>query len=341
VPRARGYASGVPDRSRFEIACEPQASLAEDFAASVRAGLTASPKRLECSWFYDAEGSRLFERICATPEYYLTRAEDEILASHAGEICDGLAPEADLVELGSGSGSKTRRLIAELASRRGRVRYVPIDISRDALEDSARRLLAEFEGLSISAVAAEYGPGLDELRRVSPGPKLVLWLGSNIGNFDRERASGFLARVRSRLTPECRVLVGFDLRKDTATLERAYDDAGGITARFNLNLLARIDRELGGDFDLERFSHRARYDEEDGRIDMFLDSRVAQEVAIRALDLEVAFEAGEPIHTESSYKHSLAELGAIAARAGLEIERSWFDEARRFCEVRLRPALRS
>lgn len=332
------YPAAVTSSPRLRITDLQGSSLRDEFAASVREGLSAPRKRLECSWFYDAEGSRLFEEICATPEYYLTRAEDEILAAHVAELCEGAAPDADLVELGSGSGAKTRRVIAELSRTRGRVRYVPIDISRSALEDSAARLLADFPGLSIFAVAAPYERGLDELRAVSSGPKLVLWLGSNIGNLGRDEAAAFLARLRNGLTDECRVVVGFDLRKDRETLERAYDDRAGVTARFNLNLLARVNRELGGTFELSRFSHRAAYDEREGRIDMFLDSRVRQTVLIRELELEVELEAGEPIHTECSYKHSESELEAIAARAGFAVERRWFDPARRFCEVRLRSA---
>jgi L-histidine N-alpha-methyltransferase len=335
----RSSLSAERDEPRLEIADLESASLRDDFGSSVREGLSAPRKRLECSWFYDAEGSRIFEEICATPEYYLTRAEDEILAANVTEMCAGVfagsVPDADLVELGSGSGAKTRRVIAELTRTRGRVRYVPIDISRSALADSASRLLREFPQLSISAIAAPYERGLEALRDVSPGPKLVLWLGSNIGNFDRDDAVAFLERLRSSLTETCRLLVGFDLRKDRRTLERAYDDRAGVTARFNLNLLARINRELGGTFDLSRFAHRAQYDEVEGRIDMFLDSRVRQTVAIRSLEIEVDFEAGEPIHTESSYKHSVSELESVAARAGFVVERCWFDAARRFCEARM------
>jgi L-histidine N-alpha-methyltransferase len=324
--------------ARLRLVEAPGGALREAFAASVREGLTARPKRLECAWLYDDEGSRLFERICEIPEYYLTRAEDEILRDHAGEIVAGIDGGADLVELGSGSGSKTRRLIAARLRGRDRLRYVPIDISRGALEDAAVRLLGEFPALSIVAIAADYERGLEELRDLSLGPKLVLWLGSNIGNFDRDGASAFLARVGRVLTPDCRMVVGFDLRKDRRALELAYDDPAGVTSAFALNLLARTNRELGGEFDLSRFAHRARYDERDGRVDLFLESRIAQTVAIRDLGLEVELAEGEPIHVESSYKHSPEEIDELAARAGFEVERRWLDGERRFCDARLRLA---
>jgi dimethylhistidine N-methyltransferase len=308
-----------------------------DFAASVRAGLLARPKHLSCAWFYDVDGSRLFEEICALPEYYLTRAEHEILVARAAEIAADCPPGAQLVELGSGSAAKTRLLIAELVARNRSLRYVPIDISRAALADCARALTSECARLEVLAIAAEYEAGLAELRATAPGAKLVLWLGSNVGNFHRDDAARFLARLRAVLDAGDRLLIGIDLRKDRATLERAYDDAAGVTARFNLNLLERINRELGGHFALELFAHRARYDEALGRVEMYLDSRVAQRVAVDALGLELDFAAGEPIHTENSYKYSPREIEALAAGGGWRIESSWTDAAQRFCLARCAP----
>ncbi len=308
-----------------------------DFAAAVRQGLTAAPKFLSCAWFYDQQGSRIFEEICALPEYYLTRAEEEILRARAGEIVGDLPPGVDLVELGSGSAAKTRILIEALLERRGRLSYVPVDISRSMLEASARALLADYPGLRVLGVAAEYREGLHELRRRLSGPRLVLWLGSNAGNFPREEAAHFLAELRSDLEESDRLLLGLDLRKDRATLERAYDDTAGVTARFNKNLLARINRELGGDFDLSAFEHRARYDEELGCVRLHLVSTRRQSVRIEALDLDLAFDHGEAIHTEDSYKYSSREIEALAGAGGFSVERQWLDAAERFSLQRLRP----
>ena len=206
------------------------------------------------------------------------------------------------------------------------------------LEASAKALLEDYPGLTIQGVAAEYQDGLHELRTALEGPRLVLWLGSNIGNFPRDEAVAFLAGVRGDLSPQDRMLVGADLRKDRGTLESAYDDPAGVTASFNLNLLARINRELGGEFDLGSFRHVARWVPERDRMEMFLASREAQTVRIGALDLEVSFGAGEEIHTESSHKYSPRQLDALAAEAGFEVERRWLDAKERFSLNLLRPS---
>ena len=311
---------------------------ARDFAASVAAGLAERPKRLDCSWFYDEEGSRLFEEICELPEYYLTRAEREILEARADEILERTPPGAALVELGSGSASKTRILIEALLARRGALTYVPIDISPSMLEASSRALLADHPGLEIRGLAMGFEEGLARLDRLCRGPRLVLWLGSSVGNLSRARAAGFLGSVRAGLGDGDRFLLGVDLRKDRATLERAYDDAAGVTARFNLNLLERVNRELGGHFELGAFAHRAHYDEELGRIEMHLESRRAQRVPIERLGLVVELQAGERIHTENSYKYSLAEIDGLVGAAGFALDGQWLDRARRFSLNRLAPA---
>jgi dimethylhistidine N-methyltransferase len=292
--------------------------------------LTAAPKRLACRYFYDREGSRLFEAICELPEYYLTRAEAAILHDHAHEIADCFPADVTVIEFGSGNAVKTQLLLAALLRARRRVRYVPIDICRPVLEESSRALLQMFPGLEIVAVAAEYQEGLQRLPTESARPKLFLWLGSNIGNFDRTEAAAFLRRIRDTLQPADRVLVGFDLRKDRAILEAAYDDAAGVTAAFNLNLLARINRDLDGDFDLGAFRHRAIYDPDLGRIEMYLVSTRSQRVTIGQLGLEVAFAAGETIHTENSYKYSLTEMDEVSRAAELHAERCWQDAEGRF-----------
>lgn len=320
------------------------------FARDVRAGLTASPKRLSCVYFYDHEGSRLFDAICGLPEYYLTRAEREIFERHADEIAAALPAGAALIELGSGSAAKTRLVIEALlrrarpasppeegAGRRALV-YVPVDVSPSALRESTRALLADYPTLTVHAIAGEYEEGLRRLARVAGHPALILWLGSSIGNLDRDDARTFLGRVRAAMAPEDRLLVGIDLRKDRAVLEPAYDDAQGVTARFNRNLLARINRELGGRFDLGTFAHRARYDAAAGRIEMYLVSTRAQRVAIDALGLTVPFEAGEAIHTENSYKYSPEEIASLFTGAGLRLVGRWLDGAGRFSSNLCAPA---
>ncbi len=299
------------------------------FATAVRHGLSQTPKTLPCHFLYDQEGSRLFEEICELPEYYLTRAERAILDARADEIVGGLPEGVILAELGSGNSAKTRLLIEALLRRRDALCYIPVDISREILEASSRALLARYPALEVRAIAAEYGEGLLAVHD-EPGPKLILWLGSNVGNFERPAAQQFLAGVRAAMDPDDRLLVGIDLRKDAATLEAAYDDARGVTARFSLNLLQRVNDELGGKFDLESFEHRAVYEVDAGRVKIELVSRREQRVAIAYLDLEVPFAAGEGIHTESSYKYSVDEIDALAAGAGLRPRARWFDPERLF-----------
>lgn len=314
----------------------PQAALAA-FARDVAAGLAAPAKRLPCRWFYDAEGSRLFEAICATPEYYVTRAEDELLAEHADAIVAQAPADATLVELGSGSAQKSCRLIEALHRRQPRARFVMIDVSRSALETSSAMLRSRFPSLEVAALAAEYETGVASLPVAAPGRKLVLWLGSNVGNFARDEAARFLANLRATLRPDDRFLLGVDLRKERRVLEAAYDDAAGITAQFNLNLLARINRELGGTFDLAAFRHRASFDEAAGKVTMELVSTRSQSVAIRTLGQSFAFAADEAIHTEDSFKYSPAEIDALAATAGFAVAARWSDRAGRFSESLLAP----
>lgn len=302
----------------------------DDFAGAVRAGLEAPRKALPCRFFYDEEGSRLFEAICELEEYYPTRAEAEILREHATEIAAAAGGECDLVELGSGSAVKTRILIEALLERWGRLCYAPLDISRSALEGCARTLARDYPGLTISALACEYAEGLAVLAAGSERRRLVLWLGSNVGNFGRAEGADFLARVRGRLGREDRLLIGIDLRKERGVLERAYDDAAGVTARFNKNLLVRINRELGGEFDLDAFRHRARYLEAEGCVEMHLVSLRAQRVRVASIGLEVHFARGEEVHTESSYKYSLREIDELAARAGFDVAQRWLDAGERF-----------
>jgi L-histidine N-alpha-methyltransferase len=331
-----------PDASeRLRLLAPAVAEAGADFAHDVAAGLTAQPRHLHCRYFYDEQGSLLFEQICALPEYYLTRAETEILSRHAAELAALVPVGGTLVELGSGSSVKTRLLIEALLHRHGQLHYAAIDISRTMLESSARALLDDYPALMMTAVAAEYRAGLGLLLRdhvtAGAGPRLILWLGSNVGNFHREEAAAFLTGVRAGMRRGDRLLLGIDLRKERAVLEPAYDDAQGVTARFNLNLLARINRELGGDFVLDDFQHRAVYDEVLGQVEIHLVSKRPQRVTVHALGREFEFAADEAIHTENSYKYSLPEITELARAAGLRVERQWFDEARRFSENLLAP----
>lgn len=320
----------LPNQRFTLIASRADDSLAA-LARTVKAGLIATPKSLPCCYFYDPEGSRLFEEICELPEYYLTRTEDAMLREHAAEIAACCPNGTTLVELGSGSATKTRILIEALLRDRAPLRYVPMDICRTALEQSSHALLADFSTLDIVAVADEYEHAINQLPALVEGPKLILWLGSNIGNLHRPDAARFLSRLRDAMSPADRLLVGIDLRKGRDVLEAAYDDSAGVTARFNLNLLTRINRELGGRFDPSSFRHRAVYDDRIGRIEMSLVSTRAQRVAIESLEVEVSFDSGEAIHTENSYKYSLGEIASLASASRLRLDRLWLDSAHRFC----------
>jgi L-histidine Nalpha-methyltransferase len=305
---------------------DPLAGLAED----VRNGLAAQPKRFLPKYFYDELGSQLFEAICLLPEYYLTRAENEIFQRYAGEIADSVNGQVTLVEMGSGSASKTRLIIEALLRRQSSLLFMPVDISASAIESSSRILLQSYPRLAIEAYAADYFAGLAELGKTPRQRTLALFLGSNISNFDIEEAHRFLRALRSVLRTGDALLLGADLRKDPAILEAAYNDSLGVTSAFNLNVLARINRELGGTFDLRSFRHRAFYNEEVGRIEIYIESLVEQTVIIKKLDLEVHFSAGELIHTENSYKYDIAGIARLARETGFECSRTWFDSLERF-----------
>ena len=305
---------------------DPLAGLAED----VRNGLAARPKRFLPKYFYDELGSQLFEAICLLPEYYLTRAENEIFQRYAGEIAESVDGRVTLVEMGSGSASKTRLIIEALLRRQASLLFMPVDISASAIESSSRILLQSYPRLAIEAFAADYFAGLAELGKKPRQRTLALFLGSNISNFDIEEAHRFLRALRSVLRTGDALLLGADLKKDPAILEAAYNDSLGVTSAFNLNVLARINRELGGTFDLRAFRHRAFYNEEIGRIEIYIESLVDQTVSIKKLDLEVHFSAGELIHTENSYKYDIAGIARLARATGFECSRTWFDSQERF-----------
>jgi dimethylhistidine N-methyltransferase len=312
---------------------EPQDSEAhvEAFASAVRAGLSSEPKTLPWPYFYDEEGSRLFESICKLPEYYLTRTEDAILRRDADAMVDCLDPcqdeqEATIVELGSGSAVKTQRLISAALNRYRRLHYVPIDVSPTALEDSARRLVRRFPSLRVTGYVADYRRGLERITAKAWGPRLIVFLGSSLGNYELDAASDLLAMIAGTMCSDDRFLLGTDLAKDRSILEAAYDDSQGVTAAFNLNLLGRINRELGADFQVQAFQHRATYQPERERVEMYLVSKRRQTVRLSAAGLTVGFAEGEPIHTESSHKYTPETLGKLANAAGLVEEAAWIDQ---------------
>lgn len=305
---------------------DPLTGLAED----VRTGLTAQRKRFLPKYFYDQLGSQLFEAICLLPEYYPTRAENEILERYADQIVATVDGQITLVEMGSGSASKTRLLIEALLRRQESLLFMPVDISATALESSSRILLQSYPRLKIEAYAADYFAGLTELGKRPRARTLALFLGSNISNFDEDDALHFLRALRSVLHKGDALLLGADLKKDPAILEAAYNDALGVTAAFNLNVLARINRELGGNFDLRAFQHHAFYNEGRGRVEIYIKSLNSQKVRIEKLNLEVEFGAGELIHTENSYKYDLSDISQLATMTGFACTRSWLDSQERF-----------
>jgi len=328
-------APSLPTAPRFVL--HRTQSAAGNFPDDVRRGLTAQRKSLPPRWFYDELGSALFDTICFLPEYYVTRAETEVLTANAAEIVDAFGSHSRLVELGSGTARKTRILFDVITARQRELEYAPVDVDESMLEKAARDLLNDYEGLRIAAICSDFSRPSIPLAQLplTRGRTIVLFLGSTIGNLEPDQAVAMFRDLRAALRPGDAVLLGADLRKDRPTLEAAYDDALGVTAAFNLNVLQRINRELGGHFALDQFAHRAFYDETHGRIEMHLDSRRAQTVRIDALDLDIAFEEGESIHTESSYKHDDETIAALASASGFTVSRSWTDSRRWFADFLL------
>ena len=314
----------MPDQGpRRTEAISGQAAV--DFAAEVREGLSKPQKELPSKYLYDEVGSALFEVICALPEYGLARAGERLLRRHADDIVAELSPPVAVAELGSGSGKKTRWLLEALA-RRQPVTYYPIDISRAALA-RCQQELSQIDAVSIVGFERAYLDGLLEVapRRRAGERLLVLFLGSTIGNFERPAGEEFLREVRRVLQPGDALLLATDLEKPAPQLILAYDDPLGVTAAFNLNLLARVNRELGADFTLARFRHQARWDDRYRRIEMHLVSLAEQSVSLPKLGLTVRFREGETIWTESCHKYNLEEVFQLAARAGYHCRAQWVD----------------
>jgi len=299
------------------------------YAMDVEQGLLSRPKSLPCKLFYDRTGSALFEEITRLPEYYLTRTELEILTRQSAEMAEAFAPGVTLVELGAGTATKTCTLLQAISRRQIRVPFVPVDISPAALSEARQRVQASCPQVTVRPVIADFSDGFSFLRDI-PGRKVVLYLGSSIGNFTLEAATQMLCEIREQLSPGDSLLLGTDMAKDKSVLVPAYDDAQGVTARFNKNILCRLNRELGADFDGNFFAHLALWNPRQSRMEIYLESRRSQTVDIGALNLRVSFANGERIHTENSYKYTLPMVKKMLKPAGFALERSWFDERKWF-----------
>jgi L-histidine Nalpha-methyltransferase len=300
------------------------ADAAATMARDVRAGLSSDPKELSPKYFYDERGSQLFERITELAEYYPTRAEREILSSRSAEILAAAGGPGTLVELGSGSAAKTRHLLSAMRDAGSLDTYVPVDISEEITHQTAECLVDEYPGLVIRGLVCDFEHHLERIPD-GAGARLIAFLGGTVGNLYPGSRRAFLARISALMGPGDHLLLGTDLVKETTRLEAAYDDAGGVTAEFNKNVLEVLNRELGGDFDLEAFEHVARYDGEEQRMDIRLRSLAEQAVRLEDLDLSIEFAAGEEMRTEISAKFTRPRLETVYAEAGLEMC-GWFTD---------------
>jgi dimethylhistidine N-methyltransferase len=298
----------------------PTVETADSFAADVLEGLTAKPKRLSPKYFYDLAGSALFERITQLPEYYPTRCEIALLRQHAPAIASLFPQNCALVEFGAGSSRKVRILLGAAATIEA---YVPVDISGDFLQNEAVLLRRDFPRLAVHPVVADFTQAFDIPAPVTNLPRVGFFPGSTIGNFEPHEAAKFLRHAADTLGEGAVLVIGVDLIKDTKILCPAYNDAEGVTAKFNLNLLARINRELGANFDLSAFEHHACYNREQKRIEMHLASTKRQKVRVNGK--AVTFRAGETIHTENSYKYTVESFSALARGTGWSVLQSWSD----------------
>jgi len=295
-----------------------------DYADEVVRGLISRQKTLPCKLFYDDLGSELFERITELPEYYPTRTELEILRGSSGEIAEAAGSGVSIVELGAGTATKTGTLLRAFARRQMRVKYYPVDISPAALDAAEKRVGQDCPAAQVHPVIADFSNGFNFLQNIS-GRKLVLYLGSSIGNFDGPDAIALLRKVRQRLSPEDALLLGTDMVKSAEILVPAYDDAQGVTAEFNKNILRRINREFAADFDLDSFRHIAEWNPVKSRMEIYLESTRQQVAILRTPSVRVILAAGERIHTENSYKYTLPMVERMLCVSGFKLERTWYD----------------
>jgi L-histidine Nalpha-methyltransferase len=324
------------ERIRIEVRLDEGAGTSADLARDARVGLAAEFKQLPPKYFYDGEGSQLFEQITELPEYYPTRTERLILRQQSPAIVAAADPQC-LIELGSGSASKTRTLLDAMQAAGSLHTYVPVDISEEITRATAADLVEEYSELRVHGVICDFENHLERLPAWGQR-RMFAFLGGTIGNFDREQRVAFLSRIGSLLGSADTLLLGTDLVKDRARLEAAYNDSAGVTARFNKNVLTVLNRELGADFDLERFEHFAFYDAERERIDIRLRSLADQSVSVRGLGMEVPFGEGEEMRTELSCKFTRESLERSYAEAGLRMVEFWTDPDEQFALSLARPA---
>jgi len=324
---------------KSSLICDIQDSVQNsEFAGEIREGFGARFKYIRPKNFYDEYGSKLFEKISVQQEYYLTRTESSIMEkfkSHIRKVHQNHG--ISIVELGSGNSSKTKILLKEFLSENNMLYYFPIDVSKTILNESINSLTKEFKNLRIVGVCSDFHAGLKKVNDFistydeAPRKKLVIFLGSSIGNFDRSYVKVFLGRIRRLLNKSDTLLVGFDLEKEKTFLENAYNDKAGVTAQFNLNLLSRINRELGGEFDISTFKHEAIYNKSKKRIEMYLVSICDQSIAIKELGRVYLFKKGERIHTENSHKFSMPEINRIAKSSGFSVIKNYTDDQKLYC----------
>jgi L-histidine N-alpha-methyltransferase len=311
----------------------------DQFAADVKNGLGSQTKYLKPKYFYDQIGSNIFEQICIQPEYYIARIESDILRNSSPDIVSICNGDISIVELGSGSSSKTRILLEHTLEKQTFLHYFPIDVSHNILHQTVRNLSSDFSNLRTIGISSDYAIGIEKATELITtqysltSRKLILFLGSSIGNFEPFEATSFLQMIKHVMDNKDLLLVGFDLQKEPKILDAAYNDRAEMTAKFNLNLLSRINRDLGGEFDIKSFNHCAFYNKNKERIEMHLISKADQNVYIEIIDTSFRFKEGESIHTENSYKYSLEQIQHLVEGSGFELkmnfldQRKWFDLA--------------
>ena len=314
-----------------------------EFAKNIEKGLNDKQKHISPKFFYDKKGSRLFEEICMQPEYYLNRIESQILKNSVDEILKIIGgQEISVIELGNGNSLKTRILLGPFLAKLKSVAYFPIDVSLKMLKKSIRDLLREYANLQIYGICSDYVSGIVKinefmkLKRKIPNKKFIIFLGSSIGNFDPKDAIDFLHSIARYVRKYDLLLIGIDLEKDKSILDRAYNDKNGITAKFNFNVLTRINRELEGEFNLSSFEHKSFYNIHKHRIEMHLKSKLDQQVRIGAIGKMFYFKKGETIHTENSYKYSLHRLNKLITKAGLQVIRNFTDPEEQYTLILLK-----
>ena len=304
------------------------------FATDVDEGLSATPKKLSSQYFYDDNGSRIFQQIMAMPEYYLTDREFEILSTRSKDVHReiGFSGHFNIIELGAGDGTKTKELLANFIEAGADITYVPIDISEEAINSLVARMAEMLPDLKVNAQVGDYFEVMDEVEAEEDCPNLVLFLGSNIGNYTDEAALDLLGHINSHMRAGDKLLVGFDLQKEPALIHDAYDDPHGITRDFNLNLLTRINRELGGGFQLDQFDFYFSYDPQSGEARSYLKSLREQTVFIAALQKQIHFQADELISTELSKKYTLSKIEQFAPKSGFQFAAHYLDSRQHFTD---------